>query len=135
MVKGAYQPSKKEIVDEIMRCGKDPIYFITTYAKITHPLKGLIPFKLYKFQEQLIKDLNNNRFNVVLKARQLGISTLIAAYAAWMMMFYRDRNILVVATKEKTAANLVKKVKAIVKYLPDFIRISQIKVNNVVSFE
>ena len=103
--------TKQEIMKEIVRCGKKPEYFIHTYAKITHPMKGLIPFHLYPFQEQLLEDFEDHRFNVILKARQLGISTITAAYVAWMMMFHREKNVLVIATKFSTAANLVKKVK------------------------
>ena len=46
----------------------------------------------------MLRDFNDHRFNVILKARQLGISTTTAAYVAWMMMFHRNKNILVIAT-------------------------------------
>ena len=80
-------------------------------------------------------DFNDYRFNVILKARQLGISTITAAYAAWLMLFYRDKNIIVMATKFSTASNLVKKVKAIMKNLPEWIRVADISVDNRASFE
>jgi hypothetical protein len=127
--------TKKEIVAEILKSGKDPNYFVNNYVKISHPIEGLIPFKTYDFQEQLLGDFNDYRFNVILKARQLGISTITAAYAAWLMMFYRDKNIIVMATKFGTASNLVKKVKAIIKNLPDWIRVADISVDNRASFE
>ena len=50
-------------------------------------------------------------------------------------MFHRDKNVLVIATKFQTAANLVKKVKAIHKNLPDWLRISEISIDNRTSFE
>ena len=84
-------------------------------------MHGLIPFKLYDYQEELINDFNDYRFNVILKARQLGISTITAGYVVWLMMFHRDKNILVMATKFSTAGNLVKKVKAIIKHVPAWI--------------
>ena len=126
--------TKQEIMREIVRCGKKPEYFIHTYAKITHPMKGLIPFHLYPFQEKLLEDFEDHRFNVILKARQLGISTITAAYVAWMMMFHREKNVLVIATKFNTAANLVKKVKAIIKNLPAWLRISNVEIDNRTSF-
>ena len=131
----SYELSKKEIVKEVIKSGKDPVYFINNYCKISHPMRGLISFKTYDFQEQLITDFNDHRFNVILKARQLGISTTVAAYVAWMMMFHRDKNVLVIATKFTTAANLVKKVKAMIKNLPPWIRISNISIDNRTSFE
>ena len=131
----SYRISKDQIKKEITKCGKDPIYFLNNYAKISHPKKGLVPFKTYDFQSELLKDFNDYRFNVILKARQLGISTITAGYVAWLMMFRREKNILVVATKFNTAANLVKKVKSLIKNLPDWIAISEISVDNRTSFE
>jgi len=130
----AFSLSKKEIMKEIVKCGKTPDYFINTYAKITHPQKGLIPFHLYDFQRDLLKDFEDYRFNVILKARQLGISTISAAYVAWLMLFHREKNVLVIATKFSTAANLVKKVKAIIKNLPPWLRISEVDIDNRTSF-
>tara|TARA_R110000824_G_scaffold16596_5_gene68700 strand:- start:3508 stop:5085 length:1578 start_codon:yes stop_codon:yes gene_type:complete len=126
--------SRKETVKEIVTCGKDPSYFINNYAKISHPLKGLISFKTYSFQDDLLHHYNDHRFNVILKARQLGISTITAAYIVWLMLFYRDKNVLVIATKFQTAANLVKKVKSIMLNLPPWLRISKIKIDNRTSF-
>ena len=131
----AYTLSKKEVLSEIVKCGKDPDYFINNYARISHPIRGLVPFKTYEFQTQLLKDFNDHRFNVILKGRQLGISTITAAYVSWMMLFHRDKNILVMATKFQTAANLVKKVKAIIKNLPEWMQIANISIDNRTSFE
>ena len=130
-----YKLSKNEKVQEIIRCGKSPQYFIDNYCRISHPMHGLIPFKTYDYQKDLLKDFNDYRFNIILKARQLGISTISAGYIVWFMMFHRDKNILVIATKFQTAANLVKKVKAITNNLPDFIKIAKISVDNRTAFE
>ena len=111
----SYKLTRDQILKEIVKSGKDPVYFINNYAKISHPMRGLIAFNTYDFQTDLLQDFNDYRFNVILKARQLDISTITAAYVAWMMMFHRDKNVLVIATKFSTAANLVKKVKAIHK--------------------
>ena len=120
----SYQLSKKEILEEVVKCGKKPGYFIDNYAKISHPLRGLIPFKMYDYQRELIENYDDSRFNLILKARQLGISTITAAYVAWMMLFHRDKNVLVIATKFSTASNLVKKVKAIHRHLPSWMKIA-----------
>ncbi len=127
--------SKEQILKEIIKSGKDPVYFINNYAKISHPMRGLIPFKTYDFQTDLVNNYNDHRFTVILKARQLGISTITAAYVAWMMMFHRDKNVLVIATKFGTAANLVKKVKSIHKHLPPWMKIAEISIDNRTSFE
>ena len=127
--------TKQEILKEVVKAGKDPVYFTTSYCRISHPQRGLIPFSAYDYQKELLKDFDSYRFNIILKARQLGISTITAAYIAWLMLFHRDKNILVVATKLQTATNLVKKVKAIIKHLPAWMRISDIVVDNRTSFE
>jgi len=127
--------TREQILKEIVKSGKDPNYFINNYAKISHPMKGLIPFKTYDFQTDLIGDFTDHRFSVILKARQLGISTITAAYVAWLMMFHRDKNVLVIATKFGTAANLVKKVKAIHRHLPKWMKIAEISIDNRTSFE
>ncbi len=120
---------------EVVRSGKDPVYFSNHYARISHPMHGLIPFDMYPFQEDALRDFKKHRFNVILKARQLGISTTVASYVCWLMLFHRDKNILVVATKLGTAANLVKKAKAIYKNLPSWLRIASIEIDNRNSFE
>jgi len=73
--------TKKAQYDEIMRCGRDPTYFINTYCKISHPERGTIPFETYPFQDRCIEDFIKHRFNIVLKSRQLGLSTITAAYS------------------------------------------------------
>ena len=130
-----YKLTKKEIVREIVKSGKDPAYFINNYAKISHPLRGLIPFKTYDFQSELIDTMALHRFVVCLKARQLGISTITAAYITWLILFHRDKNVLIVATKLATAANMVRKVKIILKNLPEWMKISQLTVDNRNSIE
>ena len=131
----SYQLSKQETVKEIVKCGRDPIYFLNNYAKISHPQHGLISFKTYPFQDDLLSSFQDSRFNIILKARQLGISTITAGYVVWLMMFHRDKNVLVMATKFGTASNLVKKVKNIMRHVPDWLSIASISVDNRTSFE
>lgn len=131
----SYQLTKKEIVKEIIQSGKDPSYFINNYCRISHPMKGQIVFRTYPYQDDLLKDFNDYRFNVILKARQLGISTICAAYCVWFMLFHKEKNILVLATKLSTATNLVRKVKSIMKGLPQWVKIADIIIDNRTSFE
>ena len=130
-----YRPTKQEIQSEILKCGKDPVYFLNTYARISDTQKGPIPFRTYDFQDQVLKDMKDFRFNVVLKARQLGLSTIVAGYIAWLMLFHRDKNVLILATKLLSASNLVKKVKYIIKSLPEWLMIADVKIDNRNSFE
>lgn len=120
---------------EVIRCGRDPHYFINTYVRIKHPVRGLIPFRTFDYQDQLIRDYLEHRFNVILKSRQIGISEITASYAAWLMLFHRNKNILVMATKADTAKNIIKKVKTALSKLPEWLRISEIVIDNRLSIE
>jgi phage terminase large subunit-like protein len=113
--------SKQKQVAEIIKCGKDPTYFFNTYLKIQHPVKGLIPFNTYPFQDDCVQDFIDNRFNIVLKSRQLGLSTLVSAYSVWMAIFQREKNILIIATKLAVAQNFISKVKTMIKSLPKWL--------------
>jgi hypothetical protein len=118
--------AKEAQINEIIRCGKDPEYFINKYLKITHPSKGLVPFKTYEFQNDCLKEFEKHRFNIVLKSRQLGLSTITAAYSLWKALFYKQKNVLVIATKLATAQNFVRKVKTMLENLPSWLVISEI---------
>lgn len=111
-------PSRQQQVAEILKCGKDPVHFMKKYTKIQHPVKGLIPFETYDFQDDCVKKFQEHRFNIVLKGRQLGLSTVTAAFALWLALFKKDKNILVIATKLPTAMNFIKKVKTMLDSLP-----------------
>jgi len=115
-------PLKDVIKSEYVKCAKDPAYFMKKYCMIQHPIKGKIPFSLYDFQESTVNDLQNNRFNIILKARQLGISTVTAGYSLWMMTFYQDKNVLVIATKQDVAKNLVTKIRVMHANLPSWLK-------------
>ena len=62
-----FELSKIEIVKEIVKSGKDPVYFINTYCRISHPQKGLIKFDTFPYQDDLLQDFNDFRFTVILK--------------------------------------------------------------------
>jgi hypothetical protein len=113
--------SKTEQVNEIIKCGKEPLYFIKKYAKIQHPTRGTLPFDTYPFQDECVEQFQEHRLNIVLKSRQLGLSTLSAAYAVWLAIFYKDKNILVIATKLPTAMNFIKKVRFMLDNLPSWL--------------
>ena len=122
MPKPAPRPlSKQEQIEEIIRCGKDPVYFMKKYCKIQHPARGLLPFETYPFQDDCVKQFLEHRLNIILKSRQLGLSTLCAAYATWLAIFYKDQNILIIATKLPTAMNMIKKCKVILDNLPKWL--------------
>jgi len=123
------QNIKQLVRREYLKCVEDPVHFMKKYCTIQHPKKGKIKFNLYPFQEKCLTEFNENRYNIILKARQLGISTLSAGYALWMMLFHNDKNILVIATGKDTAKNLVTKVRVMYENLPSWLKTNTEEIN------
>ena len=120
------QKSLKDVIKEqYQKCAGDPVYFMKKYCKIQHPIRGKIPFELYPFQEDTLTDFKEHRYNIVLKSRQLGISTLVAGYALWKMIFNEDFNVLIIANKQDVAKNLVLKVRTMNQLLPVWLRVAE----------
>jgi len=114
----------KEIIKaEYLKCAVNPTHFMKKYCQIQHPQRGRIHFQLYPFQEKVMKLWKDNPYSIVLKSRQLGISTLAAGYSLWLMLFHKDKNVLCIATKQETAKNMVTKVKFMYDGLPSWLKV------------
>jgi hypothetical protein len=125
---------KKKIEEEYKECAKDPNYFIRKYCVISEPKRGRIPFDLYQYQADAIVDFEKFQYNIILKGRQIGISTAAACYALWLMMFHREKKVLVIATKQDTAMEMIEKVKFAFDGLPIWLQSTCI-VNNKTSLK
>ena len=117
------------VIKEYKKCKEDPVYFMKKYCYIQHPQRGKIPFALYPFQEKVLYLFRDNANIITLKSRQLGISTLAAGYAIWLMTFHDDKNVLALATTAKTAMNIVTKVKYMYDNLPSWLKLKAIEKN------
>jgi hypothetical protein len=120
---------KQVIRQEYLKCAQDPVHFMRKYCYIQHPQRGRIQFNLYPFQEKVLTLFRDHDYTTVLKSRQLGISTLAAGYALWLMTFHKDRNVLALATTQATARNLVTKVQFMWENLPSWLRIESVENN------
>ena len=107
---------------EFAKCRADPIYFMETYCRVAHPTKGLVPFKLYDFQKRVVKDFLNNRFVIVNKSRQVGLSTVTSNYALWLALFFKNRTIKIISIKDNDAKDFLKKIKTSYSGLPEWLR-------------
>jgi len=114
---------KEIIAEQYKLCAESPQYFMKKYCLIQHPTKGKIPFILYPFQETCLDEFRNNRYNIILKSRQLGLSTLSASYALWRMIFQEDFQVLVIATGKDVAKNLITKIRIMYQNLPSWLRV------------
>ena len=118
------QQNIKDIIkQEFIKCASDPVHFMKKYYMIQHPKRGRIQFNLYPFQEKVLRLFQKNNYNIVNKSRQLGISTLCSAYALWLMLFHKDKNVLCIATKQETAKNMVTKVRFAYNNLPAWLKV------------
>jgi len=120
---------KTLIKEEYINCAKDPIYFMRKYVYIQNPTRGRILFHLYPFQEKVLNQFGKNQYNIVLKSRQLGISTLVAGYSLWLILFQKDKNILALATTQGTAKNLVTKIRFAYDNLPVWLKVKTVENN------
>jgi hypothetical protein len=120
------QQNIKDIIkQEYIKCATSPTHFFRKYCYISHPVKGRVLFHLYPFQEDTLNEFRTNRFSIVNKSRQLGISTLVAGYALWLMMFNKDKTVLCIATKQETAKGMVDKVQFMYNNLPSWLKGNQ----------
>jgi phage terminase large subunit GpA-like protein len=117
------QDIKQIIREEYLKCAQDPAHFMKKYCYIQHPTRGRIQFNLYPFQEKVLRLWRDNPYDIILKSRQLGISTLVGGYSLWLMLFQKDKNVLCIATKQETAKNMVTKVKFMFENLPSWLKI------------
>lgn len=88
---------------ELRKCSADPIYFMKTYMKVMHPTKGAINFDMFPYQERCVKAFVENRWVTVLAGRQLGKTTVIAAFLLWFACFKFEKYVLV-ASKDNDAS-------------------------------
>ena len=112
----------KEEVQEYVKCSKDPIYFAKKYIKIINVDKGLVPFNMYNFQEDMVSSFNNNRFNICKLPRQSGKSTTVTAYILWLILFNDSLNIAILANKGSLARDLLGKIQFAYEYLPPWLQ-------------
>ena len=88
-----------EQVQELERCMNDSVYFIKNYCLIQHAVRGTVPFKLYDYQEEMLRIFQNNRQSIILSARQTGKSQTSAAYLLWFALFHSEKTVLIASNK------------------------------------
>ena len=101
---------KSELVEEFRLCATDPTYFISKYIKVTHPVRGLVPFKLYPFQHKILECLEENRFNILRKFRQAGCTTIAAAYSLWMCIFQKHKAIVILSKGDAESTEVLDRI-------------------------
>ena len=109
---------------EWRKCADDPYYFIKTYIWIESERdpRGKEPFVLWDYQEKSLKAYLDNRFVVILKARQLGFTTLAMAYAVWLCLFKNRANILLISKSQDSADKNLGMARFMYSFLPEWMK-------------
>ncbi len=109
------------------KCKADPAYFIENYLETFDKTRQTyVRFKPFPKQLDAIRSYKDNRYNIVLKYRQAGISTLTAAYIVWLVSFASSDNpekVLILANKRETAMEFLNKAKVFHSQLPSWISV------------
>ena len=113
--------TKKELV-EYKKCLDSPQYFAKKYCKVIHLDKGLIPFKLYPYQETMFESFQEHRFNIVLACRQSGKSIAVVAYLLWYVIFKGEQVVGVLANKNAIAREMLSRITLMLENLPFFLQ-------------
>lgn len=129
-----YEKVRRATVKEYIKCAQSPEYFIMKYCMIVHQKRGMIPFHMYDFQKEVLDEIRRYRFNIILKSRQMGLSTLVSAYSLWLMLFNDHKNVCCISYRQDTAKNLVKKAKLMYDKLPVWLK-EELTENNKTSFQ
>jgi len=119
---GIEQNFSKDEVTEYAKCMKDPCYFARTYLKVISLDKGLVPFDLYDYQENMFKHFQSNRFSIVLACRQSGKSISSCAYLLWYACFHPEKTIAILANKGSTAREMLARITLMLENLPFFLQ-------------
>ena len=112
----------EEQIIEFVQCQRDPVYFANKYVKIVSLDEGLVPFKPYRFQEKLITNFHENRFNICKMPRQTGKSTTVVSYLLHYAVFNDSVNIGILANKAATARELLGRLQTAYENLPKWMQ-------------
>lgn len=116
--------------NEFLACSADPAYFIDTYGVIDNTqaeataglIAGTMPFRLWPEQVKLLWEIQGERLVCILKARQLGISWLLCAYALWLCLFNHGYKILLFSKRQDEANDLLRRIRSLYQRLPAWLR-------------
>ena len=108
----------QETIAEYRKCAKDPIYFAENYVTIVNVDVGLMKFKMWPFQKEMIRNYHQNRFSITKCPRQVGKTTTSVAYLLWLTLFTDTQNVAVLANKGSLARDILGKYQLAYENLP-----------------
>lgn len=109
-------------IREYKKCMQNPAYFAITYAKVISLDKGLVPFNLWPYQEDMFDHFHKNRFSIVLACRQSGKSISSVVYLLWYALFHPEKTIAILANKGAVAREMLARITLALENLPFFLQ-------------
>jgi hypothetical protein len=119
---GSISEYTPEMINELRKCKADPAYFARNYVMIKHAKRGKIKFNLYDYQVEMLRMYQDNRYNIILSARQTGKTETTCAYLLWFAIFHSDKTILVVSNKASNAKEMIGKIQYAYEELPEWLK-------------
>lgn len=110
-----------EQLKTLVKVMKDPFLF-STFCYVINPVLGMVKFSLYPFQRAVLYQFMKNRFNIILKFRQAGITELISMYCLWLAMYHPNKKVNIISIKDTVAKKVLKKIKFMYKNLPSYLQ-------------
>ena len=110
---------------EFEYCKDNIEYFMENYVYIEDPDNKeniLQLFKLWDKQREVLESIKNNRLNIILKARQLGVTWLTLAYSLHCLLFDKGQLIIALSKTEEDAKELIRRLHTMLKQLGMFIK-------------
>lgn len=108
---------------EYKKCTDSFSYFVSNYCFIEdRKSKRAILFKLWPGQEEVAPLFLKIKHLILLKARQLGLTWLTAAYVVWRAIFHFHEFIVIISAKEDLAVEFLDRVKFMFDRLPHWMK-------------
>lgn len=111
----------REELATLAKVSNDVFYF-SLFTYVIHPIRGKVKFELYPYQKSVLYNFVKERFNILLKFRQAGITELISMYCLWLAMYHPNKKINIISIKDTTAKKVLKKIKFMYKNLPWYLQ-------------
>jgi len=115
---------------ELVRCSKDPVYFITQVIKTIDEHDKKNPYKHLPpdvYIEELIEEIKTHTKIIGEKSRQVKVSWICLGYMTWEAIFHKSRKYFVMSKKELHSDAHLDRIMHIIKYLPPWIKPSGVQ--------
>lgn len=112
----------KDQIEELIKCRDDIVYFANNYFTIVHIDHGKMIIPCYDYQESLLRQFNDNRFNIALQSRQSGKTTTVTMFIMHFILFNHDKNVALLANKAGMAKEILERIKLAFELLPNWMK-------------